>query len=140
MLETYIQNFSDNDTAAFARTMLNFHPDPIQARVLDPNIRRGILNCCRQWGKSTILAIKAVHHAYTHPDSLTLCVSPSARQSAIFLRKCRTFLRRLGLKTPTDGDNRISALLPNGARIVGIPGREDTTLSLIHISEPTRPY
>ena len=48
MLETYIQNFSDNDTVAFARTMLNFHPDPIQARVLDPNIRRGILECCRQ--------------------------------------------------------------------------------------------
>ncbi len=79
MLENYIQNFSDNDTAAFARTMLNFHPDPIQARVLDANIRRGILNCCRQWGKSTILAIKAVHHAYTHPERLTLCVSPSAR-------------------------------------------------------------
>ena len=37
MLETYIQNFSDNDTAAFARTMLNFHPDPIQAQVLDPH-------------------------------------------------------------------------------------------------------
>ena len=78
MLETYIQNFSDNDIAAFARTMLSFHPDPIQARVLDPNIRRGILNCCRQWGKSTILAIKAVHHAYTHPESLTRCVSPTS--------------------------------------------------------------
>ena len=37
MLETYIQNFSDNDTVAFARTMLNFHPDPIQAQVLDPH-------------------------------------------------------------------------------------------------------
>ena len=59
-------DFNESDTIAFARTMLNFHPDPIQARVLDPNIRRGILNCCRQWGKSTILAI--------HPDSLTLSV------------------------------------------------------------------
>jgi len=57
MLKQYIQNFDENhtesETVAFARTMLNFHPDPIQARVLDPNIRRGILNCCRQWGKSS---------------------------------------------------------------------------------------
>lgn len=36
------------DIAAFARERLGFHPDPDQARILNPNIRRGILNCCRQ--------------------------------------------------------------------------------------------
>jgi len=68
--------FRTNDTVTFACTQLHFHPDPIQAQVLDPNIRRGILNCCRQWGKSTTLAVKAVHHAFTHPKSLTVCISP----------------------------------------------------------------
>jgi hypothetical protein len=126
--------YNDHDPVAFARTRLNFHPDPVQAQVLDPNIRRGILNCCRQWGKSTTLAVKAVHHALSRPHSLTLVVSPSARQSALFLRKCRSFLRQLGLRTPTDGDNRISTALPNGARIVGIPSREDTVRGFSSVS------
>ena len=52
----------ESETVAFARTQLHFHPDPIQAQVLDPNIRRGILNCCRQWGKSTTLSrVELVH-------------------------------------------------------------------------------
>jgi len=101
-------DLDQSDTVAFARTMLNFHPDPIQSQVLNPHLRHGLLNCRRQWGKSTILAIKAVHHAYTHPDSHTLRVSPTARQSAIFLRRCRPFLRRLPRRTaPRHGPVRL---------------------------------
>lgn len=84
-----LTRFRTNDTVAFARTMLGFHPDPIQAQVLDPSIRRGILNGCRQWGKSTTLAVKAAHHAFTHPKSLTICISPCGRQSTAFIDKCR---------------------------------------------------
>ena len=40
------------DVVAFARESLAFVPDPDQTRALDPAIRRGLLNCCRQWGKS----------------------------------------------------------------------------------------
>jgi len=51
--------------------------------------------------------------------SLTLVVSPSARQSGEFLRKATEFARRLGIKPKGDGDNEISLELPNHSRIVG---------------------
>jgi phage terminase large subunit-like protein len=77
------------DPVAFAADPLGFTPDEQQARVLDVSIRRGILNCSRQWGKSTITAIKAVHWAYTRPGSNVLIASPSERQSGEFLEKAR---------------------------------------------------
>ena len=66
------------NAATFARSVFKFHPDPHQSTVLSTSIRRGLLNCCRQWGKSTVTAIKAVHRAHFYPGSLTLVLSPSA--------------------------------------------------------------
>jgi uncharacterized protein YodC (DUF2158 family) len=43
------------------RRKLGFDPDPKQALVLTSASKRGMLNCARQWGKSTITAAKAVH-------------------------------------------------------------------------------
>jgi hypothetical protein len=42
------------DPVAFARERLGFTPDPVQARVLQPHVRRGLLNCAREWGKSSV--------------------------------------------------------------------------------------
>ena len=69
------------DAVEFARTRLGFEPDEQQAEVLRSEAKRGILNCTRQWGKSTVAAAKAVHRAYTRPGSLVLVASPSERQS-----------------------------------------------------------
>ena len=49
-------------------------------------------------------------------------VSPSARQSGEFLRKASAFVRMLEIRTKGDGDNEMSLELPNGSRIVGLPG------------------
>jgi len=51
------------DIVAFARQKLAVDLDPTQASVLSTNPHRCILNCTRQWGKSTITAIKALHNA-----------------------------------------------------------------------------
>jgi Terminase-like family. len=104
---------------------------------------RGILNCSRQWGKSTTIAAKAVHRASCVAGSLILAVSPSARQSGEFLRKAETFVRKLGIRPRGDGDNQISILFPNGSRIVGLPGLEATVrgfsaVSLLLIDEAAR--
>ncbi len=107
----------------FARLRLGFEPDPLQSAVLDSSAKRGILNCTRQWGKSTILALKAAHRAYDIPGSLILVSSPSLRQSAEFLRKAAAFLAALGIPRRGDGDNPNSLALPNGSRIVALPGR-----------------
>jgi hypothetical protein len=109
----------------FARR-LDFHPDPAQARLLAAPSRRVILNCSRQWGKSTVTALRAVWHAVSFPASLTLITSSSARQSGEFVAKAEGFLLRLGIAPRGDGVNRMSIQLPNGSRIVGLPSREAT--------------
>jgi hypothetical protein len=67
------------DPVEFARKRLRFEPDERQIEVLRSDAKRGILNCTRQWGKSTIAAAKAVHRAYTREKSLVLVASPAAR-------------------------------------------------------------
>jgi terminase large subunit-like protein len=131
------------DAGEFVRSRLGFQPDAAQARVLISRAKRGLLNCTRQWGKSTITAAKAVHHAFTVPEALTLVVSPSARQSGEFVRKAAGFVRQLGMRAKGDGDNEMSLALPNGSRIVGLPGSEATirgfsAVSLLLVDEASR--
>jgi hypothetical protein len=130
-------------TAEWVRRELGFDPDATQQRVLNSTSRRVLLNCTRQWGKSTVTAAKAVHQAWTVPESLTLVVSPSARQSGEFLRKAEEFARRLKVKPKGDGDNDISMVLPNRSRLVGLPGREATirgfsAVTLLLVDEASR--
>lgn len=128
------------DGNEFARRMLGFEPDAKQQSILTGEHYRLLLNCTRQWGKSTVTAAKAVHRAWSRAGSLTLVVSPSERQSREFLRKAKEFVTRLGIKPRGDGDNEISALFPNGSRIVGVPGKESrirgfSAVSLLIIDE-----
>ncbi|MFN7996936.1 MAG: terminase family protein [Bryobacteraceae bacterium] len=123
--------------------LLGFMPDALQRRVLESESRRGILNCTRQWGKSTITAAMAAREAERHRGSLTLVVSPSARQSGEFLRKAAAMARRLGHETHGDGDNEMSLAFPNEARIIGLPGNEATVrgfsaVTLLLVDEAAR--
>jgi len=129
--------------AQFASEKLGLQLHQDQQPVFDINIRRGILNCCRQWGKSTAVAARAIHHALHNPDSLTLILAPSARQSAEFMRKVEKFAIKLKIKPRSDGDNEISLLLPNGSRLVGLPANKDTSrgfsgVSLLLVDEASR--
>jgi len=113
------------DPVAFARS-LGFSPDAWQARALRWNGRRGLWNCARQSGKSTVAALLAVHRAIYRPDSLVLLVSPSLRQSSELFRKTGDWLARLPDAPGMPEDNRLSCTLANGSRIVSLPGSEDT--------------
>jgi hypothetical protein len=131
------------DGVTWARERLGFSADAVQARVLLSTGRRGILNCSRQWGKSTVTAAKAIHHAVTQPGSLTLLVSPSARQSGELLRKAEGFSAQLGFRPKGDGHNEMSLALPNGSRLVGLPGNDVTVrgfsaVSLLLMDEASR--
>ena len=130
------------DAVVFAREMLGFLPDAQQEMVLRGG-RRGIVNCTRQWGKSTVTAAKAVHRAHSVGGSLTLVVTPCGRQSGEFLRKARDFVRRLGVRVRGDGHNELSIAFPNGSRIVGLPENETTIrgfsdVSLLLVDEASR--
>jgi Terminase large subunit, T4likevirus-type, N-terminal len=127
----------------FARTRLGFTADLKQAELLGSGARRGMVNCTRQWGKSTVAAALAVHRAYTVPGSVVVVAGPSEKQSAELVWKARDFLRRLGIGRKGDGSNRISLVLPNGSRIIGLPGREKTlrgysAVSLMILDEAAR--
>jgi hypothetical protein len=127
----------------FARLHLSFHPDDSQTAALDSTAKRGILLCTRQWGKSSVLAAKAIHRAYTVPNSLILVASPTERQSRLFLQKAAEFLAALDVRACGDGHHRASLRLPTGSRIVALPGTEATirgfsAASMILIDEAAR--
>ena len=87
--------------------------------------------------------LKAVHRAHTVAKSLVVVASPTERQSAEFLRKAAELVRRLRIRVRGDGDNAISLQLPNGSRIVGLPGTEAkvrgfSALSMLVIDEASR--
>ena len=120
-----------------------FAPDELQKTVLESTASRGILNCTRQWGKSTVCAIKAIHRAYSVPGSLVLIATPSSRQSGEFLHKAEVMMRRAGIAVKGDGYNDMSLEFKNGSRIVGLPGVEGTVrgfsaVSLLIIDEASR--
>jgi hypothetical protein len=112
--------------SAFA-ARLGFAPDSTQTAVLDSPARNLILCCTRQWGKSTVCAIKALHFALSHPRSTTLIAAPGLRQSSEFLAKAAAFLDILEIPRRTDRRNPRSLLLPNRSRLVALPANHSTT-------------
>jgi hypothetical protein len=131
------------NAALFASRELDFHADERQRQVLGCGARRVLLCCSRQWGKSTVAAIAAVHRAHFQPAAEIVVIGPSGRQSAELVRKARRLASKLGLSLRGDGQNRISLLFPNGSRIVGLPANEATVrgfsaVSLMVVDEAAR--
>jgi len=122
------------DILTWVRDHLHFSPDLRQAEVLTSDTNRLILCCTRQWGKSTITALKALHLALAQPGAEILCVSRSERQSREWLRKLKTFARKLDLPLKSDAINRGSWLAPNGSRIVALPAAGDTSVGFSNVS------
>jgi len=112
--------------SSFAQS-LSFSPDPTQSLILDSPADRLLLCSTRQWGKSTVTAIKALHFALNHPKSTTLIAAPGLRQSSEFLAKVAEFLQILDIPRRSDRRNPRSLLLPNRARLVAIPANRFTT-------------
>jgi len=109
------------DPVCFAREALGFHPDSSQAQVLRSTKLRLLLNCTRQWGKSTTAAVVALHRALYYPNSLILLVSPSQRQSDELFAKIDVFMKTLAVTPIKLKGNQYSLQLVNGSRIVATP-------------------
>jgi len=130
--------------AYFAESVLNFQPDDTQRQVLELNPHRLILNCNRQWGKSTISAILISHRAIFSPGSLSIIVSSTERQSAETLRKVAGFIQTAGISARPDRSNRFSLELPGtGSRIIALPSSDKTVrgfskVSLLMLDEAAR--
>jgi hypothetical protein len=116
---------TQNDPTFWVRSRFDFTPDPIQQQILDAPAARLILCCTRQWGKSTITALKALHYAIHHPGALVLVAAPTARQSGEWLLKAASLAARLGFPRKGDGVHHHSLVLPNRSRLVALPGKAD---------------
>jgi hypothetical protein len=83
-----------------------------------------------------------VHTAVYQPGSLCLMLSPTLRQSGELFRKARDLLGNLeGKRLPEE--TALSLRLPNGSRIVSLPGKEGTVrgysaVTLLSIDEASR--
>ena len=86
-------------------------------------IRLGALNCCRKWGKSTMIALKAAHFAAHRPGTTVLVVAPSSRQSKELLGIAARMLRDLE-QTATYSQAKIT--LKNRPRILALPNQAKT--------------
>lgn len=104
-------------------------PDPWQRRLLLAPQRQLLLNCSRQSGKSRTVSVLALHTALFRPDSLTLLVSPSLRQSGELFRKVLEGYHAVGAFVPATTVTQTRLELSNGSRVVSLPGREDTIRS-----------
>ena len=101
------------------------HPDDWQEKVLRSNSTNLFMLCSRQSGKSQIAAALAVFTAMMIPESLTLLLSPTERQSGeLFRDKVLKIYNRLGRLVPVWSETALTMTLANGSRIVSLPGAE----------------
>ena len=103
------------DPVAFARELLGFMPDPNQATLLGAAQQYVMVNCHRQWGNTTMTAMRAVHRAVSKPAQQIVVVSASLRQSMALANRCREFAHQLHLTLRTEAANKGSMVFPNGS-------------------------
>ena len=96
------------------------HPDPIQQQILDSPAKQLLLCCSRQWGKSAIIALKALRFAQAQPKSRILIASASLRQASVLL----DYIADYTTEPKRRGDK---LLFPNGSRITALPQSPKTT-------------
>jgi phage FluMu gp28-like protein len=99
---------------------IDFKLDPVQEEFLRCTSNRIITKCCRQWGKSSIAAMRAAAAA-EEGKGLILIVAPSDRQARECFAKCSAMLHSAHPMDKFIVDGRTEIIMPNRARIVAIP-------------------
>jgi hypothetical protein len=126
------------DAVAFARIKLGVMPDGWQRELMRSTGDLAAL-CGRRVGKSQSAGWVAAHHVVEGEGRTALCISPTQRQSGELFRlaKAATVKAMPDASFPTD--NRLSIELPNGSRLLSLPGDPGTvrglTASLVLLDE-----
>jgi len=105
----------------WAESKLHFRPTAIQRSVLDCDTHRLILCSSRQWGKSAIVAIKALHAAIHQPGAEIVVIARSLEGAGLMLNKIGELAARIGLPRP---NCEHSLQLPNGSKIFAVANSE----------------
>jgi len=142
-----------NRTPPFAspsQTIARMSPEKLLALALDPSLilqarglppdpwqrdlplsceRQVLLDCSRQSGKSTVVSALALHTALFNPKALVLLLSPSQRQSDEIFRNVTEPYNGVGRPVRATYETQLRLELENGARIICLPGKEETIRS-----------
>lgn len=121
-----------HDTTLRIMATLGLTPDPWQIDVITGNHQRLLLNCSRQAGKTSVVAILGLVEALVKPMTRILLVSRSLRQSREMFRLMAFYhqrLKSLSLKRQTAEELELN----NMSRIVCMPCREDTIRGFAHV-------
>ncbi|MDH7564708.1 MAG: phage terminase large subunit [Candidatus Bathyarchaeota archaeon] len=108
----------------FAEQLLGFKPFPYQKQMLADQSARIVACMGRQTGKTTTIAAKAIHYAFTHPNTTTLIISPSLRQSMIMFDKIQAYLTNPALRKSVTRKTRTIIQLTNKSQIIALPCSE----------------
>lgn len=127
---------------------LGLQPDPWQVEFIGASYSRALLLCSRRSGKTTSVAIKALHHAMFSPPgepATVLVFAPAGKQSTEFLHILHGFYKKLGEMggVVKRGSDKVSQLdFANGSRIIPLTSNPDSavgfTPTLIIIDEAAR--
>lgn len=103
---------------------LGLPPYDWQEEALDPTLRRVLLLCARQTGKSTIVGGKALYKAKYYPGSLILILSPTKDKSKEMMEKIAIMMTRDPYLPELVNDALFEKKFANGSRIIALPGTE----------------
>lgn len=114
----------------FASAVLDFHPFPYQMKMLEDLSKKIVVCAARRVGKSYVTAVKALWFAFTHPNTSTLIVASTQRQSMLLFDKLLNFIESKELLGDSvQRKTRTILEFTNGSRIVALPcGRNGKTL------------
>jgi phage FluMu gp28-like protein len=110
------------DPVVFAEVVLGFHVFGYQAELLRSQSKRIVACWARQTGKTSAIAVKVVHFAFTNANTTTLIVSRGLRQSMIMFGVIENFVSTNPiLRKSVVKSTRTLIQLRNGSQIVALP-------------------
>ena len=119
-----------------------FTPDHWQAGFLNSREQLNLMLCSRQCGKSTTVAILALHTALTQSDATVIVIAPIESQANELIRKVLTAYNRIGRPMALIREAVTTLEFTNGSRIIALPGKERSvhsySASLLLIDEAAR--
>jgi len=117
------------DEVVFCREACNFYPHWYQESLLRDKSLFIAAGWSRQTGKSQAVAYKAIHHVFTHTDSVVVIIAPGQRQAKELYKKVVDIIQMSPLiKSSVVGKIKMEeTLFANGSRIINLPSGDEGT-------------
>lgn len=105
---------------------LGYDLDSWQKQLMLSTSTRIIANCGRQTGKTQAAILLVLWTALTQPNSTSLLLAPSLRQSGESFKRIIGHYRALGRPVKADSETALTLWLENGSRIIALPSTYET--------------